>query len=256
MDQLRNLRDELSTIIHDEDGTRIGDVEEGDHLHLSSSAHKLARVASALSNVSNTASETGLLSSTAEDSEVDDDDAPRGSTIRRRRGLNRWSKHSVRPTVSYNFLEVQDEKYDHGLLPRKTKWWHGYFFFSVVALIACIVTLWAPYPMGARMPSDMVATMPWSSGCQDGLKTCICPRETICADNVLRMVFLTIARCSAWFDYPLYMVLFLSKCDNLVSTSREVTSYRTLYSQNYSFVRDLQNSLMQNTPFRLFMNFR
>ncbi len=251
MDQLSSLRDELTAIINDEidgdnvavtDDSHIGDVEAGNvdrwggHEDTSSSsARKLERVASALSNVSSTASTNALLSSIVEDSEVEVEDAPQdsngiGSTIRRRRGLNTESdsirmKRGVRPTVNYNFLEVQDEKYDHGLLPRKTKWWHGYFFFSVVALIACIVTLWAPYPTGARMTSEQVADTPWSSGCQDGLKTCICPRETICADDVLSMVFLTIARCSAWFDYPLYMVLFLSKCDNLVSTmSREIST--------------------------------
>ena len=44
------------------------------------------------------------------------------------------------------------------------------------------------------------------------------------------MIYLTIARCSAWFDYPLYMVLFLSKCDNL-------------------------NNLMQRTSLRVWLNF-
>ena len=56
--------------------------------------------------------------------------------------------------------------------------------------------------------------MPWSNGCI-GVATCICPRETICADDLISMIFLTIARASAWFDYPLYMLLFLTKCANL-----------------------------------------
>lgn len=60
--------------------------------------------------------------------------------------------------------------------------------------------------------------------------TQICPRETICADSLASMIYLTIARCSAWFDYPLYMVLFLSKCDNL-------------------------NNLMQRTSLRVWLNF-
>ena len=60
--------------------------------------------------------------------------------------------------------------------------------------------------------------------------TQICPRETICADSIASMIYLTIARCSAWFDYPLYMVLFLSKCDNL-------------------------NNLMQRTSLRVWLNF-
>jgi hypothetical protein len=64
------------------------------------------------------------------------------------------------------------------------------------------------------MPTEMVATMPWSNGCR-GLQSCICPRETICADDLLSMIFLTIARSTAWFDYPLYMLLFMSKANNL-----------------------------------------
>ncbi|KAL7547366.1 hypothetical protein ACHAWF_010683 [Thalassiosira exigua] len=39
--------------------------------------------------------------------------------------------------------------------------------------------------------------------------------RTICADDLISMIFLTIARCTAWFDYPLYMLLFLSKANNL-----------------------------------------
>ena len=65
------------------------------------------------------------------------------------------------------------------------------------------------------MPSDDVAQMPWSNGCQGGLQSCICPRQTICADDLLSMIFLTIARSTAWFDYPLYMLLFMSKANNL-----------------------------------------
>lgn len=69
---------------------------------------------------------------------------------------------------SYDFLE-KDKKIDHGSLLPSTKWWHGFFVFSVISLIACIVTLWASYPIGARMLTDMVAEMPWSDGCKDDL---------------------------------------------------------------------------------------
>lgn len=65
------------------------------------------------------------------------------------------------------------------------------------------------------MSSEDVAKMPWSNGCQGGLSSCICPRETVCADDLRSMIFLTIARSMAWFDYPLYMLLFLSKAKNL-----------------------------------------
>ena len=99
---------------------------------------------------------------------------------------------------SYDFLE-KDKKIDQGSLLPNTKWWYGFFVFSVISLIACIVTLWAPYPIGARMLTDMVAEMPWSDGCKDDLDSCICPRETICADDVLSMILLTISRCSGMF---------------------------------------------------------
>ena len=107
-----------------------------------------------------------------------------------------------------------DDVRDQGSLLPTTKWWHGVFIFSFISLSACIITLWAPYPIGARMPSEMVAETPWSDGCID-MNTCICPRETICADDLVSMILLTLSRCSAWFDYPLYMCLFLSKCNNL-----------------------------------------
>ena len=114
---------------------------------------------------------------------------------------------------SYAFLE-KDKKIDEGSLLPNAKWWHGIFIFSLIALVACIIRTWAPYPYGARMPTEMVAATDWSNGCI-GLDSCICPRETICADDLTSMILLTIARCSAWFDYPLYMCLFLSKCNNL-----------------------------------------
>lgn len=112
----------------------------------------------------------------------------------------------------HDFLMDSDK--ERGSLKAGHHWWHAVFIISLVSLLACIITLWAPYPIGARMPSSEVAKMPWSNGCI-GVETCICPRETICADDLLSMIFLTVARASAWFDYPLYMLLFLSKCSNL-----------------------------------------
>mmetsp|Transcript_19390 Transcript_19390/g.27622 ORF Transcript_19390/g.27622 Transcript_19390/m.27622 type:complete len:950 (+) Transcript_19390:61-2910(+) len=112
----------------------------------------------------------------------------------------------------YEFLMESDK--ERGSLKAGHKWWHAVFILSLISFLACIITLWAPYPIGARMPSSEVAKMPWSNGCI-GVATCICPRETICADDLISMIFLTIARASAWFDYPLYMLLFLTKCANL-----------------------------------------
>ena len=121
---------------------------------------------------------------------------------------------SLRQLPTYDFLQKDDEEKEGGSLLPGTKWWHSVFLLSVISMAACIITLWAPYPIGARMPTEIVATMPWSNGCQ-GIQSCICPRETICADDLLSMIFLTIARTTAWANYPLYMMMFISKANNL-----------------------------------------
>ena len=72
------------------------------------------------------------------------------------------------------------------------------------------------------MTSEQVAETGSSDGCQ-GVDTCICPRATICADNLTSMILLTISRCVAWFDYPLYMLLFLSKTHNLNNFLQKVS---------------------------------
>lgn len=70
------------------------------------------------------------------------------------------------------------------------------------------------------MTSAEVEEIGISPGCENGLEHCICPRETICATNTLSIVLLTIARASAYFDYPLYMMMFLSKAHNLNNVCR------------------------------------
>ena len=124
------------------------------------------------------------------------------------------NRRSIRHLPTYEFLRKDNDKKEGRSLLPNGKWWHSVFLFSLISMIACILTLWLPYPFGARMNSEQVAAMGYSKGCQ-GVQTCICPRETICADDLLSMIFLTIARASAWFSYPLYMLLFLSKANNL-----------------------------------------
>jgi hypothetical protein len=138
--------------------------------------------------------------------------SPLDNSDRSTLGASGRSKRGLLP--NYDFLQKENEEKEEASLRGGSKWWHGVFLFSIISMLACIITLWAPYPIGARMPSDQIAMMPWSNGCQ-GVDMCICPRETICADDLLSMIFLTIARSSAWFDYPLYMLLFMSKANNL-----------------------------------------
>ena len=65
------------------------------------------------------------------------------------------------------------------------------------------------------MTSAEVAEESVAPGCDDGLERCICPRETICATDKVSMVLLALARSSACFDYPLYMMMFISKAHNI-----------------------------------------
>jgi len=198
---------------------------------------------SSLTDESDTSSEIGLGNYSTHSSDIDqtvrmsdsscNDNSSRSGSIRAKRSsitrssssrlflqtpkrvlLQSGSTKSFRHLPTYDFLQKDNEGKEGGSLRPNAKWWHGVFFFSLISMLACIITLWAPYPIGARMPSETIATMPWSNGCQ-GIESCICPRETICADDLLSMIFLTIARSTAWFDYPLYMLLFLSKANNL-----------------------------------------
>eukprot|EP00984_Skeletonema_dohrnii_P028756 scaffold18855_cov78-Skeletonema_dohrnii-CCMP3373.AAC.1 len=70
------------------------------------------------------------------------------------------------------------------------------------------------------MTSAQIAEVGIASGCEGGLERCICPRVTICATDTLSIILLALARCSAFFDYPLYMMMFLSKCHNINDVCR------------------------------------
>eukprot|EP00984_Skeletonema_dohrnii_P036398 scaffold37322_cov139-Skeletonema_dohrnii-CCMP3373.AAC.1 len=102
------------------------------------------------------------------------------------------------------------------------RWYHAIFLFSIASLIVCLLQLFTPPPFGVWMTSaeiEEIGIAP-EGGCEDGLEHCICPRETICATNTYSIVLLTLARCSAFFDYPLYMMMFLSKCHNINNICR------------------------------------
>ena len=96
-----------------------------------------------------------------------------------------------------------------------SKLYHGIFVLGSISLLICLLQILLPPPFGMRQSSAEIAEQPFSDGCADGMKSCVCPRETVCADTVISMVLLTLARCSAYFDYPLYMMMFLSKAHNI-----------------------------------------
>ena len=77
-----------------------------------------------------------------------------------------------------------------------------------------------PHPFEEQTEAEPNPFFSSDDGCADGLQQCICPRETICADTRLYMLLLALARCSAFFDYPLYMMLFLSKAHNINNALR------------------------------------
>ena len=104
---------------------------------------------------------------------------------------------------------------------QRLRWYHTIFLLSGASLIVCLLQLYLPPPFGVMMSSAEIKDIGVASnGCEDGLDHCICPRETICATNILSITLLTLARCSAYFDYPLYMMMFLSKCHNINNISR------------------------------------
>ncbi|KAL7553601.1 hypothetical protein ACHAWF_016908 [Thalassiosira exigua] len=98
-------------------------------------------------------------------------------------------------------------------------WWSGIFLFSSASLGVCLLQIFLPPPFGMRMTSAEVAATGLAPGC-DGLERCVCPRETVCATDALSMALLVIARCSAFFDYPLYMMMFLTKAHNVNNVLR------------------------------------
>ena len=108
----------------------------------------------------------------------------------------------------------------------KYKWWHTIFGCSLISLIGCILQVFVLPPSygGLLEPAQEVSKRTFSSsskrGCDDGLEYCICPRETVCATSKLYMILLVIARLLAFFDYPLYMMMFLSKAHNLNNVLR------------------------------------
>ena len=103
----------------------------------------------------------------------------------------------------------------------KLKWWHAVFFFSGISVLICLLQLFLPYPYGLMMTSAQIKEVGIApEGCESSLERCICPEETICATNTLSIILLALARCSAFFDYPLYMMMFLSKCHNINNICR------------------------------------
>jgi predicted ferric reductase len=89
---------------------------------------------------------------------------------------------------------------------------------SFLSLCWMLVTAFALAPLGANSGPTGAACV----GTPTEGTLCLCPRPTVCATEWHEVVFLAFARASAYFDYPMYMLLFLTKCHNLCGAA-----YRT-----------------------------
>ena len=148
-------------------------------------------------------------------------------------GVGPPKRASLRRSLSkrMSFAERhQIEQEQENLSSPRLKWWHGVFFFSGISVIACLCQLFLPYPYGLFMTSAEIAEVGVAPGCEDGLKRCICPRETICATNIFSMVLLALARSLVFFDYPVFMMMFLTKCHNINNVFR-----RTIFREWIDF---------------------
>ena len=87
----------------------------------------------------------------------------------------------------------------------------GLLFIGFSTLCWMLVTTFAAPPLGVN--SGKKGGMCVGTPTEGHL--CLCPRETVCATKWHEVAFLIFARASAYFDYPMYMLLFLSKCHNL-----------------------------------------
>jgi hypothetical protein len=91
--------------------------------------------------------------------------------------------------------------------PQLTHW-----LFALCSLCMCwaILSLLAPPPIGVN-----TGRVCGESGEESGTGFCICPRKTVCAKTWESLLFLVFSRASAYFDYPLYVCLFMTKARNL-----------------------------------------
>ena len=94
----------------------------------------------------------------------------------------------------------------------------GLLILSTCTFAWCAFQIIAPPPFGINTGPGWASS---ASGAEcigpdfEPMPACICPRETTCIKDVKSLVFLAFARLSAYFDYPLYVMLFLSKAHNL-----------------------------------------
>ena len=87
-----------------------------------------------------------------------------------------------------------------------------HLLFALCSMSMCwaLLSLLAPPPIGVN-----TGRVCGESGQETGTGFCICPRKTVCAKTWESLLFLVFSRASAYFDYPLYVCLFMTKARNL-----------------------------------------
>ena len=121
--------------------------------------------------------------------------------VTRRKDISLLHPGSNPATGRRRTLTTEKKTKDDGTKPNASR----YRNWVLVLLCACafstlwvVVTTFAPIPVGILRPDG------W-----------LCPRRTVCAEDWWSMFLLAISRVSAYFCYPLIMLLFLTKTNNL-----------------------------------------
>lgn len=111
----------------------------------------------------------------------------------------------------------------HGCYPsccpssrREWKLMDAIIVLCLFCVVWILITTFAPVPIGGLASSSEVAKFGVTSSCKD-ISYCICPRDTCCADSLAALVLFSVSRVSAYFSYPLIMLMFLSKANNLIT---------------------------------------
>jgi ferric-chelate reductase len=108
------------------------------------------------------------------------------------------------PTNNVGKTGWKQEKFRRS--PPPTDLFVGFFMAFCVVFIA--ITSFSPEPIGL-----LSADCP----CQGGLERCICPRPTVEALTVFQLFCLGNSRVAAYACYPLYLVLCLTMCRNVLA---------------------------------------
>ena len=90
---------------------------------------------------------------------------------------------------------------------------HPIFVVCFICFAWGIINTFAPPPVGIN--TGMFGKECAGPEFHPTIVACICPRHTVCARNNKSILFLVFARASAYFDYPLYVGLFVTKMHNL-----------------------------------------